>query len=152
MNTELDLINAVKNFIVENNNLLIANKEGKNVVPQVFKYFTPSQVNKKEEQSVYPSYVIQFLDSVVDSEKQLEDECVMRIIATTTNEDHEQGIDDALKMIRKVKEELNVAGYIGPFALAGKFKLSVPDEQAWPNWVAYIDVNFEIPAVQTDFI
>lgn len=151
-NTELDLLNAVRDFVVKHNDVLVKNAKNEMVLPNVFKYFTPSTVNKRNEEGVYPAYIVRLGDSVVDSEKQFEDECSIRIVAIATDQDHENGMDQAIKMIRRMKEELQNVSFLGPFDLVGKMKMVVPEEQEFPQWLAYLDVNFNIPAIQSNFI
>lgn len=151
-NTELDLLNVVKDFVVKHNDVQVKNAKNEMVLPNVFKYFTPSAVNQRNQEGVYPAYIVRLGDSVVDSEKQFEDECSIRIVAIATDQDHENGMDQAIKMIRRMKEELQNVSFLGPFDLVGKMKMVVPEEQEFPQWLAYLDVNFNIPAVQSNFI
>lgn len=151
-NTELDLLNVVKDFVVKHNDVQVKNAKNEMVLPNVFKYFTPSAVNQRNQEGVYPAYIVRLGDSVVDSEKQFEDECSIRIVAIATDQDHENGMDQAIKMIRRMKEELQTIGFLGPFDLVGKMKMVVPEEQEFPQWLVYLDMNFNIPGVQSNFI
>ena len=151
-NTELDLLNTVKQFVEEHNTMLVSNKKGELVVPHVYKHFTPTAINQRNDGGVYPAYIVRFGNSEVNAEQQFEDECAIRIVAVSTNENHEAGMDQAMKMIRQMKEALQSVGFIGPFDQVGKMKMTVPEEQEFPQWLAVLDVSFNIPAIQTNYI
>lgn len=150
--TEIDLVNTIKDELVKIAEGIECKKGDTLVNPRVYKYFTPTIINKKNEDGVYPAFVVRFLNSVVDSEKQFEDMVDMRIIAVAKNDDLEMGIDEALTLVRKAKEVFQEKYFIGPFGFAGKMTVSVPEEQEYPNWQAILDFEMELPAIQTNVL
>ncbi|MEK5528507.1 hypothetical protein MKX79_03810 [Viridibacillus sp. FSL R5-0468] len=150
--TETDLLNAVKAEVEDVVKDILCKQGDKLITPNVYKYFTPKIINKTKDEGVYPAVIVRFLEADVDSDKQYNDDASIRIIAVVKDEDHEEGIDGALGIARKLKEHFQKKYFIGSFDITGKMKIFVPEEQEYPNWQAVIDFSMSIPAVQTNVL
>lgn len=133
---------AVKNFELE------TNVPGMKKAPQVVTGYLKEK-NSRGKNSVpdFPYVIIRFLDGVDANEGS---KATVRVIAGSYSENEQDGWRDPINILTRIKTELLKQGTFGPFFLEKPIKVELPEEQPFPEWVAFMILTFTMPQVQME--
>jgi len=149
--TPLILVDKLIEFItlVVVNFELESNIPGIKKAPQVISGYLKEK-KPKEKQTVpdFPYVIVRYLDDTDTSESNT---ATVRVIAGTYSEDEQGGWRDCVNVITRIKEALLKQRFIGgPFKIEYPIKTELPEEQPYPEWVAFLTLNVTIPSIQEE--
>lgn len=145
--TSIDLVDKLKEFItpVVAEMELKTNVSGILKAPQVITgYLQEKKPLQKQDPPDFPYVIIRYLE---DDDTMDVDTAKVKIYAGTYSEDTQDGWRDALNVITKVKTALLKQRFFGPFKIEYPVKTELPEEQPYPEWVAFLTLNITIPHI-----
>ena len=149
--TPLILVDKLIEFItlVVVNFELESNIPGIKKAPQVISGYLKEK-KPKEKQTVpdFPYVIVRYLK---DTNAEEGATAIIRVIAGTYSEDEQSGWRDCMNVITRIKEALLKQRFIGgPFKIEYPIKTELPEEQPYPEWVAFLTLNVTIPSIQEE--
>jgi len=141
------LIDFIKPVVV--NFELESNIPGIKKAPQVISGYLKEK-KPKEKQTVpdFPYVIVRYLNDTDTGQGSM---ASVRVIAGTYSEDEQGGWRDCVNVITRIKEALLKQRFIGgPFKIEYPIKTELPEEQPYPEWVAFLTLNITIPSIQEE--
>lgn len=145
--TPLILIDSLIPFVesVVADFVLDSNVKGVKKAPQVIAgYLKEKQPNEKQDPPDFPYVILRFLDgSDADGHHTVR----IKIMAGTYSQDAQHGWRDPVNILQRIKDELLKLPYLGPFQIVKPVKTELPEEQPYPEWVAWMILQVIIPQI-----
>lgn len=125
---------------------LQSNVAGVKKAPQVLAgYLKEKKPGAKQNPPDFPYVIVRYLD---DSDTEDGSVATVKIYAGTYSEDEQGGWRDALNILTRIKVALLKQRFIGgPFRIEYPVKTELPEEQPYPEWVAWLTLTVAIPHV-----
>ncbi|WP_025847608.1 hypothetical protein [Paenibacillus ehimensis] len=148
--TPLILVDDLVSFIkpVVQQFVLESNATGISKAPQVIAgYLKEKKAVQNQNPPDFPYVIVRFLE---DDDSEESYSASIRIIAGTYSEDEQNGWRDPVNILSRIKIALLENRIIGkPFWTEKPIKIELPEEQVFPEWVAWMTLRFTVPQVQS---
>lgn len=146
--TPIELVDALVDFIkaAVKDYDLSTKIEGLSKAPEVYSGYLPPKI-KGDDASEFPYILVRYLSGEDDETDTVD----IALIIGAYSEDEQNGWRDPLNIATRIKIAIKKAGIIGPYALTGKVKTELFEEQPFPYWFAVMELRFNIPQVQIDW-
>ena len=116
--------------------------------PQVLGGYLPEKKPRPgQDPPDFPYVIVRYLE---DDDTYEENTATVRIIAGAYSEDTQDGWRDCMNVITKIKTALLKQRFFGPFKIEKPVKTELPEEQPYPEWVAFLMLTITIPQVQEE--
>jgi len=148
--TPIALVDRLIEFItpVVAEYVLPSNVPGISKAPQVISgYLKEKKPMAKQEPPDFPYVIVRYLDDTDTDEGATAN---VKIIAGTYSEDTQDGWRDCMNVITKIKVALLKQRFFGPFKIEKPIKTELPEDQPYPEWVAFLNLTVTIPQVQEE--
>jgi len=120
-------------------------KKAPQIVPGWLKEKKPGQ---QQDPPDFPYVIVRYLEDTGNNDG---DMATVRIIAGTYSEDVQDGWRDCMNVLTRIKEALLKQRFVGKaFRVEYPIKTELPEEQPYPEWVAFMTLNISIPSVQEE--
>ena len=141
--------------LIEFNTLVVVNFELESNIPGIKKapqvisgYLKEKKPKEKQTVPDFPYVIVRYLK---DTNAEEGATAIIRVIAGTYSEDEQSGWRDCMNVITRIKEALLKQRFIGgPFKIEYPIKTELPEEQPYPEWVAFLTLNVTIPSIQEE--
>ena len=148
--TPIMLVDRLIDFIkpVVDEYVLPSNVPGVSKAPQVVSGYLPEKKpGLGQNPPDFPYVIVRYLD---DNDTDDNNIARVKIIAGTYSEDTQGGWRDCMNVITKIKAALLKQRFFGPFKVEKPVKTELPEEQPYPEWVAFLMLTITIPQVQEE--
>jgi len=148
--TPIVLVDRLKEFIIPivANFELQSNVAGIKKAPEVISGYLPEKKpGSKQNPPDLPCVIVRYLE---DNDTGDGDTAKVKIIAGTYSEDEQDGWRDCMNVITRIKESLMEQRFLGPFKIEYPVKTELPEEQPYPEWVAFMTLTVAIPQIQEE--
>lgn len=141
------LVEFIKPVVAEY--VLPSNVHGVSKAPQVLAGYLPEKKpGPGQDPPDFPYVIVRYLE---DDDTDDNDVAKVKIIAGTYSDDTQDGWRDVLNVITKIKTALLKQRFFGPFKLEKPVKTELPEDQPYPEWVAFLNLsNIIIPQIQEE--
>lgn len=140
------LIDFIKPVVAEY--VLKSNVPGIAKAPQVISgYLKEKRRGELQDPPDFPYVIVRYLE---DDDTDNGSIAKLIIIAGTHSEDTQDGWRDCMNVITKIKAALLKQRFFGPFKIEKPVKTELPEEQPYPEWVAFLTLNVTIPQIQEE--
>ena len=149
----LDIVDQLVAFLQNAmSDYLLPTKEGVEKPPTVYDGYLPAKKNVRRgeddpEQEDYPFIIVRYLGDEDELHKQ--NNIAFKLLVGTYNQDEQHGWRDALGLMIRIKTKLREEQAIGSAMLTGKISTRLFEEQLKPMWHGMMEVEFEMPQIQT---
>jgi hypothetical protein len=124
---------------------LETNVHGIKKAPEVVKGYLPAKKpTTKQETPDFPYVIVRYLEDTDQADGGM---AVLKIYVGTYSDDEQQGWQDAMNVITKIKIALLKRRNFGPFRIEYPIKTELPEEQPYPEWAAILTLNILIPHI-----
>lgn len=147
--TPIELVDALVEFIkVAAKDYDLSTKiDGVTKMPDVHAGYLPPKEKNNDDKAIFPYIIVQYDSGHDDQDNQAK----IRIIIGTYSEDEQNGWRDALNVANRLHIALRKSPLLGPFSLVGPIKPKLFPEQFCPEWLAMIEVSYNLPQVQFEW-
>jgi len=142
-----DLIDFLKPVVA--NYELDSNVKGVRKPPQVLGGFLPDKrPTQQQETPDFPWVIVRYIE---DDDTEESNMATVKIMAGTYSEDPQNGWRDALNVITRIKQELLKHPTVKErFRIEKPIKTELPEEQPYPEWVAWMTFQVEMPQIEEE--
>jgi hypothetical protein len=120
-------------------------KKSPQVVPGWLKEKKP---NQQQDPPDFPYVIVRYIE---DNDTGNGNLATVRIIAGTYSEDVQDGWRDCMNVLTRIKVALLKQPIVGKvFRVEHLIKTELPEEQPFPEWVAFMTLNVTMPSVQEE--
>jgi hypothetical protein len=138
-----ELYSILKGLYFEDNN-------GKQVEINIFNQNLPPEVDDKI-QSPFPYIVIRILSGVSPVDEHSEESIRVLILIGLRNSDKKYITHrDVLGIIQRIKQNLQVKGYLEHFVLSSDIEWSLSEEDEWPYSFGGMDMKFKTLSINRE--
>ena len=148
--TSISLIDRLIKFIrpVVEEFELQSNVTGVKKAPQVISgYLREKKPGHRQDPPDFPYVIVRYID---DTDTINGATATVRILVGTYSEDEQGGWRDALNVATAIKIALKKQSYFGPFKIEYPIKTELPEDQPYPEWVAFMTLTVTIPQIQEE--
>lgn len=151
MTTSIDLVDMLKEEIekIVSEFTLNCNIEGRQKSPQVTTQYLPEKKRKSEQDDPdFPHVIVRFVEEKVEQGQNIVE---IHIIAGTYGYDPQVCWRDVVNVLTRIKVELCKKPLLSSFELIqDSYRTVFPEEQPFPEWVAYSIVKYRTPSIQSE--
>lgn len=145
--TVYKVMDNLKSFILEavkEAHLTTKNNEGK--IPSVILGYLDPLDNEKDEKEDFPYVIIRYIDDQIEDDSS---NLKLKLIFGIHSEDF-CGWVDVLHLFELVKIAILKSPIFGFYTVDKPIKSSIPEEQPYPYFYGFMDLNLTIPQIQVE--